>query len=92
MLLGFKSRWTTPAEWTYFRPRFESQPSTYIPGFATHQDLVEEVLDELLLQRSGGEQAVEISSEQLRDEVAVSISSQFDMVKAYQRTCPPGGR
>jgi hypothetical protein len=42
--------------------------------FATYQDLVEEVLDELLLQRSGCEQAVEIGSEQLGNEVAESIS------------------
>lgn len=43
-------------------------------GFATHQNLVEEVLNELLLQRSGGEQAVQIGSEELGDEVAGRIS------------------
>lgn len=36
----------------------------------TYQNLVEEVLDELLLERSGCEEAVEICSEQLCDEVA----------------------
>jgi len=35
----------------------------------THQDLVEEVLDELLLQRSGRQQAVKIGSEELGDKV-----------------------
>jgi hypothetical protein len=44
-------------------------------NFATHQNLVEEVLDELLLQRSGGKQAVEIGSEELGDKVAGRISS-----------------
>jgi hypothetical protein len=37
--------------------------------FATYQNLVKEVLDELLLQRPGGEQTVEIGSEELGDEV-----------------------
>jgi hypothetical protein len=37
--------------------------------FATYQNLVKEVLDELLLQRPGGEQAVKIGSEELGDEV-----------------------
>ena len=40
----------------------------------SYQDLVEEVLNELLLQRSGGEQAVQIGSEELGDEVAGRIS------------------
>lgn len=41
----------------------------------TYEDLVEEVLDELLLERAGGEKAVEIGSEELSDEVANSIVS-----------------
>ena len=40
----------------------------------THQDLVEEVLDELLLQRSGGKQAVEIGSEQFGNEITKGVS------------------
>ena len=44
---------------------------------ATYQDLVKKVLDELLLQRSGGKQAVKIGSEELGDEVAGSISRSF---------------
>jgi hypothetical protein len=36
---------------------------------STYQNLIEEVLDELLLERSRGEQAVEISSEELCDKV-----------------------
>jgi hypothetical protein len=42
--------------------------------FATYQNLVKEVLDELLLQRSGGKEAVKIGSEELGDEVAGRIS------------------
>jgi len=36
----------------------------------THQDLVEEVLDELLLERSRGQEAVEIGAQELGDEIA----------------------
>jgi len=36
-----------------------------------YEDLVEEVLDELLLERSGCEQSVEISAEQFGDEVDI---------------------
>ena len=43
-------------------------------GIATHQNLIEEILDELLLERSGGEEAVKIGSEQLGDKVADLIS------------------
>jgi hypothetical protein len=56
---------------------------------ATHENLVKEVLDELLLERSGGEQAVEISSEQFGHEVAAKISQESDRTKAALRTCPP---
>lgn len=41
---------------------------------ATHQNLVQEVLDKLLLQRSGGKQTMEIGSEELGDEVTGRIS------------------
>lgn len=62
ILLGFKSRWTTPAEWTYFKPRWNRQQEWLdTRGFKRYQDLVEKVLDELLLQRPGGQQAVEVS-------------------------------
>jgi hypothetical protein len=44
-----------------------------IIGCETYEDLVEEVLDELLLQWARGQEAVEISSEELSDEVAVVI-------------------
>ena len=37
--------------------------------FVTYKNLVKEVLDELLLQRPGCKEAVEIGSEQLGDEV-----------------------
>ena len=75
MLLGFKSRCTTPAEWTYFKPRCqESAGYRNRNPCATYQNLVKEILDELLLQRSGGKQAVKICSEQLGDEVAESVS------------------
>jgi|FreactcultuFSWF8_1027224.scaffolds.fasta_scaffold00132_10 hypothetical protein len=36
----------------------------------THQNLVEEVLDELLLERSRGQEAVEIGAQELGDEIA----------------------
>ena len=36
----------------------------------TTEDLVQEVLDELLLQRAGREESVQVGSEQLGDEVA----------------------
>lgn len=91
MLEGLRSRWTTPAEWTYLRPRcgfgqfwgllsFFFFPMVFWfwfllkkcfrvglkPGSGrTHEDLVEEVLDELLLERSRGEEAVEIGAEEL---------------------------
>jgi hypothetical protein len=78
MLLGFRSRWTTPAEWTYFNPRYDKWFSIDARGgrnigCETYEDLVEEVLDELLLQRARGQEAVEIGSEELSDEVAVVI-------------------
>jgi len=73
MLLGLRSRWTTPAEWTYFRPRYKSVSTAGYSCKSEHayQDLVEEVLDELLLKRSRGEQAVQISTKEFGDEVAV---------------------
>jgi hypothetical protein len=73
MLLGLRSRWTTPAEWTYFRPRYKSISTAGYSCKSEHayQDLVEEVLDELLLKRSRGEQAVQISTKEFGDEVAV---------------------
>jgi hypothetical protein len=46
----------------------------FVPRFATNQYLIKEVLDELLLQRSGGEQAVEIGAEEFSNEVAGHIS------------------
>jgi len=38
---------------------------------ATDQDLVEEVLDELLLERSRGEQAMQVGPEQFGHKIAV---------------------
>lgn len=52
----------------------ESAVVLELGNFATHQNLVEKVLDELLLQRSGGEQAMEIGSEELGDEVTGGVS------------------
>jgi hypothetical protein len=42
-------------------------------GSETYKDLVEEVLDELLLQWARGQEAVEIGSEELSDEVTAVI-------------------
>jgi len=39
--------------------------------YSTYKDLVEEVLDELLLKCTGLEEAMEIGSEELSNEVAV---------------------
>jgi hypothetical protein len=63
-----------------------------VRGLGTYQNLVEEVLNELLLQRSGCEQAVEISSEQLGDEIAGSFSVSSRMVALGLPTCPRGER
>lgn len=41
---------------------------------ATHQNLIKEVLDKLLFERSRREQAVEISAEEFGDEVAKRLS------------------
>jgi hypothetical protein len=73
MLLGFRSRWTTPAEWTYFRPRCGLLAAVWQSlkrRQETHHDLVEEVLDELLLQWPRGEEPVEIGAQEFCDEVA----------------------
>lgn len=43
-------------------------------NIATYENLVEEVLDKLLLERSRGEQTVEISAEEFGDEVAIGVS------------------
>lgn len=77
MLLGFRSRWTTPAEWTYFNPRCqlsENDLERRSAQLLTYEDLVEEVLDELLLERSRSQEAVEIGSQELSHEVAVAVS------------------
>ncbi len=60
MLEGLRSRWTTPAEWTYLRPRWWLlNVRGEVEGWrGAHQDLVEEILNELLLERSRGEEAV----------------------------------
>lgn len=42
--------------------------------FETHQDLIEEVLDELLLKGSRSEQSVKICAKQLGHEVAEKVS------------------
>ena len=43
-------------------------------GGATHENLVQEVLDELLLERSRGEQTVKVGAEEFGDEVAWVVS------------------
>jgi hypothetical protein len=94
-LLGFKSRWTTPAEWTYFNPRCgqlvkeriaedpnEKDPQAFIDTKATHENLIEEVLDELFLKRARGKQSVEVSSQKLGNKVTKVISLRVG-VQAY---------
>lgn len=82
-----KSRWTTPAEWRYLRPRYWTKVNKEIlelwvprglernkviqPEIEwTYQDLVEEVLDELLVQGSRSQEAVQVRSKQFCDKVA----------------------
>jgi hypothetical protein len=92
MLLGFRSRWTTPAEWTYFSPRFEQLAlCSGGPRVATYQNLIEEVLDELFLERSRCEQAVEIGAEEFGDEVAGEVST-GGRCEAGLRTCLRAGK
>lgn len=62
------------------------------PKIATDQDLIEEVLDELLLQRSRGKQPVEIGTEKLSDEVAEYVSVALRGGGSAMPTCPPAGR
>jgi hypothetical protein len=71
-----RSRWTTPAEWTYFRPRYK-HAGQYAPArdrkhgaVRTHHDLVQEILDELFFEWSRGQKPVEVGAEKFRDEVA----------------------
>lgn len=79
MLEGLRSLWTTPAECTYLRPRCggkKGRGERYrkrwrVERHAPYKDLVEEVLDELLLERSAGEQSVKICAEQLGHEVDI---------------------
>jgi hypothetical protein len=59
---------------------FQSTLSTLVGDppcwiFATYQNLVKEVLNELLLQRPGGEETVEIGSEELSDEVTEKLAN-----------------
>ncbi len=41
----------------------------------TYHDLVEEVLDKLLLERSGGKESVEVGAQKLSDEIARAASA-----------------
>ena len=50
--------------------------------FESSQDLVEKVLDELFFERSGGQQSVEIGSEELSDEVEVFERRYEDVAEA----------
>ena len=38
-----------------------------------YQNLVEEILNELLFQRSGSEESMEVGSQEFRDEIAAAI-------------------
>jgi len=74
-LLGFRSRCTTPAEWTYFNPRYSRLDTSYarrqhVGKELLYQNLVKKVLDELLFQGSRGQKAMEVGPEKLRYEVA----------------------
>lgn len=71
-----RSRWTTPAEWTYFNPRCGLSAGRTGCGRVrrgSYHDLVQEVLNELRLEWSRREEAVEIRTEKLGDKVAEGI-------------------
>jgi hypothetical protein len=53
-----------------FQSTLEKSAEPCHAGFATYQNLVQEVLDELLLEGSRGKQTVKISAQELGDEVA----------------------
>lgn len=46
----------------------------FLSGIVTHQNLIQEILNKLFLQRSGGQKSVQVSSQQLGDEVAMAES------------------
>ena len=60
----------------------------------THQDLVEEVLDELLLEGARSEQSMQVGSEELGDKIAARklIRDLRREVIRIRRTCPQAGR
>ena len=53
-----------------FQSALEESAEPCQPGFATYQNLVQEILDELFLEGSRGEQTVEIGAQEFGDEVA----------------------
>ena len=55
----------------------------------SYQDLVEEVLDELFLERSGSKETMKVGTEKLSDEVAVKVLATDSMkIKSASLTCP----
>jgi hypothetical protein len=54
-----------------------------------YQNLVQKVLDELLLKRSRGKEAVEVGSEKLSDKVADSSVRKSPPGPLKLLTCPP---
>lgn len=67
-----RSRCTTPAECTYFKPLWTT---TEREGGAvdkrTYKNLIQEILDELFFQRPGSQQSVQIGPQKFGDKVSV---------------------
>ena len=78
----------TTLDWYQFHDFWD----VFLPPF-TYEDLVEEVLDELLLERSGLEEAVKVGSEEFGDEVTGDLVRCATVRKALSiLTCPRGVR
>lgn len=52
----------------------EKYPRVFINSKVTHENLVEEVLDELFLKRARGEESVEVSSQKFGNKITTVIS------------------
>lgn len=72
ILLGLRSRWTTPAEWTYLSPRYRDwSVMPFRIKLPAYQDLIEEILNKLFLQGPRGQETVEVGAQKFGDKVAV---------------------
>lgn len=80
MLLGFRSRWMTPAEWRYFRPRWncwwsEDRACWWVGIDDTNHYLIYEVLDELVFDPFGFQNCVKVGCHKFSHKVSNVIST-----------------